>query len=210
MFREQDEVKIIVLTQLARINNILKSLNPLRRNSLLNESVGSYANKDPPAPDPDICLPKIKIPEFDGDLRKFMKFKSMFENMIHDELKLTNICKLVYLQKALVGKAEEFFRDVDTNDAASYPTVWREFLQHYENKRVIIRNNFNNLFAIRQIKDESSLRKLLDDVTSSLRRLKIFGEHPDQWSSILCYLVSTKLDEQTKCDFGLNSHHLKH
>lgn len=193
LFKEQDEVKLIILPLIAKINSIIKSPG---RESILNESVSTIT-----APTPDIRLPKIDIPEFDGDPRKFMKFKSMFQNMIHDEPRLTNVRKLVYLQKALVGIAEEFIRDVDINDASTYPTVWKDFLQRYENKRVIIRTHFTDLFAIKPIKDESGLRKLMDEVLSSLRGLKICGEHPDQWGSILCYLVLTKLDDVTKRDF---------
>ncbi len=199
LFKELDDAKIQSLSLIAKINGILKTYNPLNRDSLLNESTSSNAAAN--AAQPDIRLPKIEIPEFDGDPRKFMKFKTMFQNMIHEEPRITNVRKLIYLQRALTGKAEEFLRDVDITDGSNYANVWREFLARFENKRVIARTHFTDLFAIKQIKDESGLRRLLDEVTSSLRGLKACGENPDQWGSILCHLVLTKLDDITKRDF---------
>ncbi|XKL67280.1 hypothetical protein PGB90_002771 [Kerria lacca] len=136
LFKKLDDSKIQVMALLAKINGILKTYNPPSRDSILNES--AISNAANAASQPDIRLPKIEIPEFDGDPRKFMKFKTMFQNMIHEESRIANVRKLIYLQRALIGKAEEFLRDVDIIDGTNYSNVWQEFLAWYENKRVIV------------------------------------------------------------------------
>lgn len=87
---------------------------------------------------PDIRLPKINIPKFDGDPRKFLKFKSLFSNLIHEDTTISNVRKLYYLQEVLEGPTEEFIRDLDMTET-SYNMAWSELLNRYENKRVIIR-----------------------------------------------------------------------
>lgn len=51
--------------------------------------------------------------------------------MIHGETRIINVLKLIYLQGALTDKAEECFRDVET-DGSNYVNVRREFLAWYE------------------------------------------------------------------------------
>lgn len=42
---------------------------------------------------------------------------------------------------------------------------------------------------------------MLDSATASLRGLKGCGEQPDLWSTILSFLISSKLDNTTRRDF---------
>lgn len=85
--------------------------------------------------------------------------------------------------------------------SALYANAWLELLNRYENKRVIIRAHLTDLFEIRKIKDENANHGLLDGVTASLHGLRSCGENPEQWSTILSYLVLSKLEDTTKRDF---------
>lgn len=199
LYKDLDSISYGVLDLSGRISAFLRRHGA--RTSIAGSVSGSEATaSQASAPVADVRLPKIQIPMFDGDPRKFLKFKSLFSNLIHEDTTIPNVRKLYYLQQALEGPAEEFVRDVDMTENA-YNTAWAELLNRYENQRVIIRTHLSDIFEIKKIKDESGIRALLDNVRSSLRGLKGCGENPDQWSTILSYLVSSKLDDATKRDF---------
>lgn len=67
---------IILRFKVWLFNSIFKTYNPPSRNSILNKYVNSNAVN---ASQPDIRLPKIKIPEFDCDSKMFMKLKPCFK-----------------------------------------------------------------------------------------------------------------------------------
>lgn len=146
-------------------------------------------------------LPKNAIPRFDGNVRKFMKFKGLFQNLIHDDESIPKIRKLHYLQEALPeGDAEPLVHDLDVFEVA-YDIAWKLVLGKYDNKRKIVKSHLNDIFSIRPIKTECELGKLIDEINSCLRGLKICGENPQNWSTILSHLVHSKLDETTRRDF---------
>lgn len=68
-------------------------------------------------------LEGIQIPTFDGDILKFQNFKSLFENLIHNNVELSGVLKLYYLKQSLIGKANDLVRDFDLNDS-SYGEAW--------------------------------------------------------------------------------------
>lgn len=198
LYKELEDVTFGVISLHGKIIAYLKGAgarNPRESIATFESTTNSTVSSVP-----DIRLPKIQIPKFNGDPRRFLKFKSLFSNLIHEDTSIPNIRKLYYLQEALEGATEEFIRDVDMTET-SYNSVWAELLNRYENKRVIIRAHLADLFGIKRIKDESGIRTLLDSATASLHGLKGCGENPDQWSTILSYLLSTKLDDATKRDF---------
>lgn len=52
------------------------------------------------------------------------------------------------------------------------------------------RKYFDNLFSIKQIKTADENPNLFDKVNRSLKGLKTWWEDIDNWSLILCYLIS--------------------
>lgn len=65
-------------------------------------------------------LKPLELPKFDGDPRKFMEFKELFENLIHNNHDLANVYKMHCLKEALVGGAAETARAFHLQDKA-YP-----------------------------------------------------------------------------------------
>ncbi|XKL60216.1 hypothetical protein PGB90_001232 [Kerria lacca] len=196
ILNDQDSVRNFSIEQFSRIHTALRKIEgAVSRSSLTGNANDSFSSNIP-----EVKLPKIEIPKFDGDPRKFLKFKALFQNIVHDDANIPSIRKLYYLQEALTGKAEEFVRDIDVNET-SYSIAWTELCQRFDNKRSIIRLHFSDLFGILKINHESQLRGLLDVVAATLRGLKMCGEPVENWSSLISYFVSTRLDDNTRRDF---------
>jgi len=75
-------------------------------------------------------------------------------------------------------------------------------LERFDNKRLVIRKHFKNLPEIQPIENPSELRDLLNKTDSAVLGIKAMGETiEDTFSKFLCYLVTTKIDENTRRDW---------
>lgn len=148
-----------------------------------------------------VKYPKIPIPKFDGDIRKFQEFKALFANMVHNDLAMPPVKKLWYLKDALsLGEAAVLVRDISLSEEA-YTEAWNRLLERYDNKRAIISAHLNDLFSVQKIKNEMQLRALLNTVDGALRGLKVCGVDTDKWSVLISYFVTSKLDDRTRRDW---------
>jgi len=82
-------------------------------------------------------LEHIQVPTFDGDILKFQNFKSLFENLIHNNAALSNVQKLYYLKQALISSAGKLVRNFELSKD-SYTEAWEFVLARYGNKRATI------------------------------------------------------------------------
>ncbi len=57
-------------------------------------------------------LPKVNLPTFDGDERKFMNFKGQFLRLVHNNPEIDEEDKMFFLKSCLTGKAERLIRDI--------------------------------------------------------------------------------------------------
>ena len=157
---------------------------------------------DPIVNDQGLKLKDIDVPEFSGNFREFMHYKGIFEVLVHNNKRYSNPEKMHYLTTSLKGDAKKVLSDTtDTAINLLYPDAWAAVCKWYENATMIINALFKDLFAIRKINHPSACRSLVLEVDSILRGLKVIGENPDEWGSILHYLVASKLDEETKKDW---------
>lgn len=145
-------------------------------------------------------LPKIPVPKFNGELKKFYDFKNLFTSLVHENKDLSNVQKLYYLKGCLIGKATDILHDYELSDSA-YIEAWGYFLSRFENKKAIIRAYFRELLNIPKVKNVAGIRELLDEVNLIIRGLRISGKPVDGcMSSFVTYFISTKLDDATRRD----------
>ncbi len=145
-------------------------------------------------------LKPLEVPKFDGDPRKFLEFKELFENLIHNNLELSNVQKMHRLKEALIGDAAETARAFQLQEKA-YPEAWAYLCLWYENKRGMIGSYLKDLFSIQRIRDRTSIRKLVMDFDAIIRSLISCDVNADQWSVLLSYHLRSKLDDQTRLDW---------
>lgn len=89
-------------------------------------------------------LKPLELLKFDSDPHKFMEFKELFENLIHNNQDLANVQKMHCL---LIGDAAETSHAFHLQDKA-YPEAWSYLCLWYQNKCGIISSYLRGLFEI--------------------------------------------------------------
>lgn len=83
-------------------------------------------------------LPKIDIPNFDENIRNFIGFRNLFENLVHTNTALPNVQKLYLKKNSLEGKVSSLVKDFSITDIV-YAEVWSTHTTRCENTKKIIR-----------------------------------------------------------------------
>lgn len=149
----------------------------------------------------NVRLPKIQLPTFDGDIKRFPEYFDTFNALIHNSSTLSDTEKFHYLISSLSGDAltvvktfplsSEYYGDAYAALIARYKckrelafTCWRE----------VLNMNFN-------FKDPHELRKSLDLFEENLCILKSVSLPVDHWDFVLVYQILSKLDTTIRRDF---------
>lgn len=94
----------------------------------LNDMMNGNSSKQ------SVQLPKIKIPEFDGEARNWRPFKDLFDKIVHNNSSINESIKMQYLKSNLVGKAAKMVEHLPPT-ATSYKTCYELLNNQYENER---------------------------------------------------------------------------
>ena len=148
--------------------------------------------------------PKIELPTFDGSFEKWLRFKCLFESLVHEQTSLSDIEKFQYLQLSMklpAGHANVL--DNYKLCSEDYEDAWKAVCDRYNDKRRIISIHVNAMLSIKKMSCEapSELRRVLDTFSSNLNALKQLGYDigtlDDFGNMIIVQMVVAKLDDQT-------------
>lgn len=198
--RERIEQDFIMCTAMAK--NIIEEQNELknleqdkkRRESLFQDAQCGRDHNNENC----ITLPQIQIAKFDGSFFRWLEFRDTFNNLVHNNSRISLIQKFHYLVSYLEGDAARVISNIEVS-AANYNSAYQLLYDRYNNKRLLINYHIKSLFNIEKINRESdtSLRSLVDHVSKNLRALANLGQPTDHWDTLIIHLVSSKLDTQT-------------
>ncbi|XP_071643017.1 uncharacterized protein [Temnothorax longispinosus] len=78
----------------------------------------------------------------------------------------------------------------------NFAVAWQIFSSRYENRRQLIGTHLNKLFSLPAVNAKSAqeLRALRDRVNATIAALKNLARPVEQWSNILVFLITQKLD----------------
>nr|XP_029708407.1 uncharacterized protein LOC115254858 [Aedes albopictus] len=149
-----------------------------------------------------VSLPMLELPTFSGNYMDWPAFRDAFQALIDRNAQLSDVQKLLYLKSTLKGDAASMLDAMDITDV-NYGIAWNLLMEQFENKRAIKQRHLHALFNIKQIPEDSpkELRHLVTECQRNVDFLKQCGEPTDQWSSVLAYLISTKLDASSRRDW---------
>ena len=155
-------------------------------------------------------LPKIELPMFEGELTEWRSFSDIFDSMVHNNTSLGDVDKFLYLKSALKGEALKIVGSLSTT-AVHYEQARQLLRDRYENYRCIKQAHLKLLFDQPEVKPRcvASLRHLLDTTNKHVAALNALGEQTEMWSSILNFLVLSKLDFESKKQFELHYNNLR-
>lgn len=147
----------------------------------------------------NIKLPKISIPTFTGSYSEWTTFKDLYESLVHNNASIDDVQKMHYLKGHLSGEAEQLLRHVPIT-AANYQESWSTLYSRYNNKKYLANCLLKRFVNQPSLGTESSsaLKNLLDVTNDTLNGLKNLGIDVNSWDTIVIYLVSSKLDAETR------------
>ncbi|XP_058817171.1 uncharacterized protein LOC131680477 [Topomyia yanbarensis] len=145
-----------------------------------------------------VKLPEIRLPSFSCKIFEWVTFRDSFQSLIHSNPQLTDMHKLKYLRSSLSDDALQELSSVGLS-AANYIVAWEILENRYENKKLIVKAHLDALFAIEGLKRESydKLNQLISDFEKNLQMLDKIGQNTSEWTTILAYMVYSKLDSAT-------------
>ncbi|CAH2088456.1 unnamed protein product [Euphydryas editha] len=86
------------------------------------------------SPMPVVKLPRIQLPIFSGNYEEWQTFYDMFLSLIHNNISLSAVQKLLYLKSTLTGEPATLLRNLSIEEA-NYEEAWEKLKRRYNNKR---------------------------------------------------------------------------
>ncbi|XP_039312415.1 uncharacterized protein LOC105199508 [Solenopsis invicta] len=140
-------------------------------------------------------LPRISIPQFSGRYEDWPAFRDLFTSLVVRNPSATSVEKLHYLKTSLKGEAEQVTRQLPTTEA-NFERTWRALVDHYENRRLLVRSYISRLLSLTKMKGESAaeLRKIYHCVQTTLGSLEGIGRHLARSDDLCVQLITELLD----------------
>lgn len=149
----------------------------------------------PPPRQSDLKLPRIEIPQFNGDLSHWLDFKMRFEALVDKNLELSSFKKMHYLKMSLIDTAASTVQNLGFDQ---YEEAWKLVLRRYQNKKVLIFTAYKALIALKNVSEKSGdLKKLIDDVKDIRFQLTQLEENTAAMNSLFVFVVSQRLPPET-------------
>ncbi|XP_065197167.1 uncharacterized protein LOC135828673 [Sycon ciliatum] len=175
------------------LRSVLKQLHIRhRRNTAVVTQPTTHTNH---AVSPEVKLPKLDLPKFDGSVLKSQEFFDVFVATVHDNARISDVQKLSYLRECLVGSAKEAVAGYQITDA-NYRVVWGVLKERYGSKQKSIHAHYTALMNLPPASNKThSLRSLHDKLEEHLRSLAALGQ--DVGQDIFVSLILNKLPQHT-------------
>lgn len=191
--KDADSVEDKYFSCLAKLKRKILELSPKTQSQQVQAPVIFQ-----PKP-PNVNLPQLNIPEFNGDITKWNSFYQLFETLILDNVTLTDIQRLIYLRSYLKGEPLQLVETLQlTNDnlAVAIDTL----KQRYDNQLSIIFAHIKNLVEIPTLTRVTAhnLREFIVRIKQNVDSLKHQHIPVEQWDLILIYIFSQRLDFGTR------------
>lgn len=163
----------------------------------------------------NVRVPKIDLPTFDGSTEKWVKFRDLFESLIHKQAKLTDVEKFQYLEMSMKLPSHE--SNVLNNFSISsgdYEAAWTAVCNRYNDIRKLLAFHISTLKQVKTMTSQtaSELRRVIDIYSSHLSSLKKLGYEPgetdDFANMIIVQNVLLLLDDVTLKEW--RKHHSSH
>ena len=149
-------------------------------------------------PPPNIKLPKIELPRFNGDVLKFNAFWQQFAACV-DELDIPTVTKFNYLSGVLRGDAKSALEGIPITEE-NYQTAKEILHQKFGRKELVVFAHVQELLALSPSKDK--LSHMYDKLVANVRSLEGLGVTPEQFGIILTPIIVSRLPEEVRMEWS--------
>lgn len=162
----------------------------------MNDMVNGNTSKQ------SIILPKIKLPEFDGEPTNWKAFKNIFEKIVHSNAAISNGIKIQYLKTNLTGKAAKMVEHLPATDK-SYEKCYELLCNRYDNDRETVSNLIDEMLNIEEQKSENStgIKTMHDTIYDCIMSIESMGASTGNWDLLLIQILTRKLHRETIMDY---------
>jgi len=153
-----------------------------------------------------IKLPTIALPTYDGDTYSWLQYRDTFEALIVNNTALSNVQKFYYLIASLKHEAKDLISNLQiTNE--NFIVAWQLVTLRYNNKQLIVMMHVKHLCQMPHVKkrDASSLRKLINHVSSHMNALQVLSLNVSVQDLILNHLMLATIDPETQREWELHT-----
>lgn len=149
----------------------------------------------------NIRLPKIVLPQFNGNIKKWPEYFDTFNALIHNSDTLTDTEKFHYLVSSLSGDALSIIKTFPMTHE-HYRDAYEALIARYKNKRELAFTCWRDILNIEfKYNNAHEFRKSLDLFEENLCILKTLDLPIDQWDFVLVYNILSKLDTSLRRSF---------
>ncbi|GBM60350.1 hypothetical protein AVEN_79946-2 [Araneus ventricosus] len=143
----------------------------------------------------NVKLPKLTIEKFMGNPQEWTEFWNSFETTIHENNVLSKVEKFSYLKMYLSGKALNVVSGFELS-SENYDNCIKILKDRFGRKDVIGSSYMNKIINIEPVKNSSNLnalRRLYDDLITSVRNLDAMSVTSGSYSCLLIPMVLKKI-----------------
>ena len=188
-----------------RGDKIMFTIAKLDRNlnkipSAVSVRAPSDSTTEPSASDIKVRLPKLEINKFNGNILEWPSFWDQFSSAIHKKENISNIDKFTYLKSFLCDSANHTISGLMLT-LENYCQAIELLIRRYANPQALIAAHMKKLVFIPRVKnpnDVLDLRKLLDQVESSVRNLKSLKAETNSYVQLLVPVLNEKFPNDLK------------
>nr|CAD2183553.1 unnamed protein product [Meloidogyne enterolobii] len=138
-----------------------------------------------------VQLPRLQLPEFNGDPHHWISFWQSFESSI-DKQKFSQIDKMKFLLNCLKGEAKNVVSDLMLSNE-NYQIAVNTLKERFGDKNILIEALESELFHLPTCTEKSiSLKNTVDKIEKIFRQLESIGENTN--NSIMTSLIRSKLN----------------
>ncbi|XP_035205973.1 uncharacterized protein LOC118181004 [Stegodyphus dumicola] len=179
------------ITWKVRANRILKT----KESEVVRETERTNVVETRSEQQNTVKLPRLQIPQYDGNILRFHEFYYQFEVAIHKNVNLSNVEKFSYLKSYLTDEAEVALRGLALS-SENYEIVLNILKERFGRKDIIIDAHtarLLNLSPVRKSYDIIALRRLYSECETHIRGLENNGINPNSYSCLLVYMWTDSL-----------------
>lgn len=146
-----------------------------------------------------IKLPQMKLPSFSGKYEEYSSFKEKFIALVHNNKQVQTIQKFQLLLDCLSENVRKGFNHLEFVEA-NYTVVLDKLEKRYSNKKLTVDRHLSGLVGLKHMSKESSseLQRIIDETSIHVSALNSLGVETESWDVMIVYLVSIKLDPETR------------
>ncbi|KRX86736.1 hypothetical protein T4E_475 [Trichinella pseudospiralis] len=125
--------------------------------------------------EPNVRLPRLELPKFDGDVTRFHEFWDQFETSVHRQHGASGVTKLAYLRGCLTGAALNTIEGLSASNKG-YKLALQRLRERFDRPMVAVREQILRLVDLLMTKNK--LSTICDEFHKKVYALTALGKDP--------------------------------